>query len=69
MIEMNEKQLINEMVRSLHIRGVHWMAIEGALREFKRKHPHFSKNVAISYYMDALKKVEAKAKRKFRERR
>lgn len=61
-------KLIKEMKDILHERGVHWMAMEGALREFKRRHPHFNKNVTISYFTDAIGVNESKAFHEFRKR-
>jgi len=61
-------RLIKEMKDILHERGVHWMAMEGALREFKKKHPHFNKDAVISYFRDAIGMNESKAFHEFKKR-
>lgn len=61
-------RLIKEMKDILHERGVHWMAMEGALREFKRRNPHFNKSATISYFNDAIGIHKTKAFREFLKR-
>lgn len=60
--------LVNEMKVILHERGIHWIAIEGALREFKKKHSHLSKDAVISYFVDAIDISELKAFHEFKKR-
>jgi len=64
-----DKERIAFMKTCLITEGVSWTKLYDALRTFHNRFPHYSKNVVISYFMDAMENMKTKAYGEFRKRK